>query len=312
MSNYRTPTYHNGKGCLILGLTSLIWGLAFVVQTDAANRIPPLTFNCLRSLIAAAFLFGLLCLRRAMLKTPILPAAKEDRKALLLVGTVCGILLTLTVNLQQWGLTVYPEGVAAAARGGFLTALYVVFVPLLSVFLRQRISLSVLLAVPIAAGGIYLLCLSKGFSHIYLGDVMLLLCALGFSGHILVIAIFHDRIDSIELSMLQFLICGILSSVLALFTESFSPTELPAVLPNLLYMGILSSGVAYTLQIIGQKYTDPALASIVMSLESVVAALGGWLILENTLTARELFGCILVFLAILLAQIRLPIGRKTK
>lgn len=312
MSNYRTPTYHNGKGCLILGLTSLIWGLAFVVQTDAANRIPPLTFNCLRSLIAAAFLFGLLCLRRASFQTPILPAAKEDRKALLLVGTVCGILLTLTVNLQQWGLTVYPEGVAAAARGGFLTALYVVFVPLLSVFLRQRISLSVLLAVPIAAGGIYLLCLSKGFSHIYLGDVMLLLCALGFSGHILVIAIFHDRIDSIELSMLQFLICGILSGVLALFTESFSPTELPAVLPNLLYMGILSSGVAYTLQIIGQKYTEPTLASIVMSLESVVAALGGWLILENTLTARELFGCILVFLAILLAQIRLPIGRKTK
>lgn len=307
-----TPTYQNGKGCLILGLTSILWGLAFVVQTDAATRIPPFTFNCIRSLIAAAFLFGLLCLRKARFGTPILPSEKEDRKVLLPLGAFCGVLLTITVNLQQWGLTIYPEGVAASARGGFLTALYVIIVPIFAIFLRQRISLPVLLAVPVAAGGIYLLCLSKGFEHIYLGDVMLLLCAVGFSAHILAVALFRHRVNSVSLSMLQFLVCGVLSGILALFTESFSLAELPSVLPNLLYMGILSSGVAYTLQIVGQKYTEPTLASIVMSLESVIAALGGWILLNDVLTARELLGCVLVFLAILLAQLPFPRKRAAK
>jgi drug/metabolite transporter (DMT)-like permease len=305
----RTPHYQNGKGCLILGFTSIIWGLAFVVQTDAAKSIPPLTFNGLRSLIAALFLLVLLLVRRARKRTPILPHEPKSRRTLLVSGVACGLLLAATVNLQQLGLSLYPEGVAAAARGGFLTALYVIFVPLLALLFGKRISLPVLLAVPVAAGGIYLLCLSKGLSHIYLGDVMLLLCALGFSVHILVIDRVRDTVDSVALSMLQFFVCGILSGVIALFAEDFSITALPSVLPALLYMGVLSSGIAYTLQIVGQKYAEPTLASIVMSLESVFAALGGWIFLEDALTPRELIGCVLVFLAILLAQLRLK-GRK--
>lgn len=306
MNQNGVSRYQNGKGCLILGFTSIIWGLAFVVQTDAAKSIPPLTFNSLRSLIAAAFLLAVLLLRRAKDGTPVLPRERSDRRALLISGTVCGLLLFLTVNFQQIGLSLYPEGVAAAARGGFLTALYVILVPLLSICFGKRISLPVLLAVPVAAGGIYLLCLSKGLEHIYLGDVLLLLCAIGFSAHIMVVDHVRHRVDSIALSLVQFLICGILSGVFALASESFSLAALPAVLPALLYMGVLSSGIAYTLQIVGQKYAEPTLASIVMSLESVFAALGGWLILGNHLTPRELIGCVLVFLAILLAQAVFP------
>lgn len=304
MNKNETPHYQNGKGCLILGFASVIWGLAFVVQTDAAKSIPPLTFNCLRSLIASLFLLVLLLVRRARKGTPVLPRDQKSRRTLLLSGGICGFLLSLTVNLQQLGLALYPDGVAAAARGGFLTALYVIFVPLLAVLFGKRISLPVLLAVPLAAGGIYLLCLSKGFSHIYLGDVMLLLCALGFSMHILVIDRVRDSVDSMALSMLQFLVCGVLSGAVALFTEGFALSALTRVLPALLYMGVLSSGVAYTLQIVGQKYAEPTLASIVMSLESVFAALGGWIFLGDSLTLRELIGCTLVFLAILLAQLR--------
>jgi len=307
----KNPIYQNAKGCLILGLASLIWGFAFAVQSHAADLIPPFLFNGSRSLIAAAFLWGFLGLRKAIFKKRILPQSSADRKKLFVVGLICGILLTVTVNFQQFGLAVYPEGVAAEARAGFLTALYVILVPLFAMFVGRKPSPTVWLGVAVAAVGIYLLCFAGGIGQVYWGDALVLLCAFGFTFHILVIDRYGSALDGIALSMIQFLVCGVLSALISLPTEEMIWSNLPTVMPNLLYMGILSSGVAYTLQIVGQKYAEPAVASIVMSLESVFAALGGWILLNNTLSSRELIGCALVFVAILLAQLP-PISFRKK
>ena len=302
---------NNVKGCLILSLASMIWGFAFVAQSGIANTVPPFLLNSLRSFIAVAFLAALMLLQKARRTRPsVFPSEPQDRKYTLLAGVVCGLLLTLSVNLQQFGLMVYPEGVAAAARGGFLTSLYVVMVPILSVFLGKRLSPGVAIAVLLALGGVYLLCLSESLGGIYLGDVLVLLCAFSFSFHILVVERVSKHIDGYLLCAMQFLVCGVVSGVLSLGFEKIVWSNLPSAILPLLYMGVLSSGVGYTLQIIGQKYAEPVVASLSMSLESVFAALGGWLFSGNRLSLRELGGCALVFLAIVLAQLPLFEGRK--
>ena len=293
----------NLKGSLILGTASLVWGFAFVVQSALADTVPPFLLNSLRSFISVLFLGAILYFKRLKTPTPIFPKDKKELRRVLIGGLVCGLFLTLSVNLQQFGLMFYPEGAAAEARGGFLTSLYVILVPLFSVFLGKKLRPQVILAVAIAMGGIYLLCLSDSISGIYLGDVFVLLCALSFTFHILTIDRFGANIDGILLSAMQFLVCGVLSGILSLGFEDAVWSAIPAVIPQLLYMGVLSSGVGYTLQIVGQKYAEPTVASLSMSLESVFAALGGWLVAGNTLSLRELGGCALVFGAIVLAQL---------
>ena len=298
---------NNVKGCLILSVASMIWGFAFVAQSSIASTVPPFMLNSLRSFIAVLFLGGLMLLQKARgTRATLFPTDPTDRKYTLFAGVVCGLLLTLSVNLQQFGLMVYPEGVAAAARGGFLTSLYVVMVPLLSVFLGKKLSPGVAFAVLLALGGVYLLCVSESLGGIYLGDVLVLLCALSFSFHILVMEQTSKRIDGYLLCAMQFLVCGIVSGVLTLGFEEMNWNNLPSAILPLLYMGVLSSGVGYTMQILGQKYAEPVVASLSMSLESVFAALGGWMFSGNRLSLRELGGCALVFLAILLAQIPVP------
>ncbi len=297
--------YNNIKGSALLCLAALIWGLAFVAQTDAAEFVPPFALNAIRSLIAAVFLFFLLLITNRKKDIKIIPDNPSDKKAVITGGVLCGIMLSISVNLQQFGLVLYPEGASSEARGGFLTALYVIIVPILSVFLKKRISLTVWVAVLIAVVGVYLLCLSGGINAVYSGDLLLLCCAFSFALHILFVDRFVERVGGIRLSMLQFLICGIVSLILAFIFESDTVTiqkTLKAALP-ILYMGIMSSGIAYTLQIIGQRYAEPTVASISMSLESVFAALGGWIIAGNALSKRELIGCIFVFAAIIVAQI---------
>ena len=294
---------NNIKGSAILCLAALIWGLAFVAQSQAADTVPPFAFNSLRSFIGSLFLFLLLLIGKIRTGKPIFPTERPKQKEMLIGGILCGVLLAISVNFQQFGLSVYPEGAASEARAGFLTALYVVIVPIISVFIGKKIHVPMWIAVAVATAGIYLLSLSGGIDSIYLGDLLVLVCAFSFSFHILTVDRFGDPVGGILLSMLQFLVCGILSGVLSLGFESINWANVLNAAPQILYLGIMSSGIAYTLQIYGQKFAEPAVASISMSLESVFAALGGWIISGNTLTLREFAGCALVFVAIIVAQI---------
>lgn len=297
--------HNNLKGSAILCLAALIWGLAFVAQTDAAEFVPPFAFNALRSVIAGVFLLAILSFMNRKSKEELIPKDPEKRKVVIKGGILCGFMLAVSANFQQFGLALYPEGASSEARGGFLTALYVILVPIFSVFLRKKISPTVLIAVVIAMGGIYLLCLSGGISGIYLGDVLMLICAVCFTMHIMLVDKFVAEVGGVRLSMLQMFVCGILSAIMSVIFENdtFTVSGVMTASLQILYMGIMSSGIAYTLQIIGQRYAEPTVASISMSLESVFAALGGWIIAGNALSAREIFGCVLVFVAITVAQI---------
>ncbi len=295
--------HQNLKGSLILCVASLIWGLAFVAQSTAADKIPPFLLNSLRSFIGSLFLFLLLSLRSAKSQSPLFPKSKDGRKKALVGGLLCGVFLTVAANFQQFGIAYYPVGVATEARAGFLTALYVILVPLFSIFVGKLPRFNLMIAVGVATVGVYLLCLSDGIGSIYLGDLFLLCCAVAFTLHILTVNRYVSDVDGILLSALQFLTCGILSAILSLIFEDATWSHALAAAPQILFLGIASSGIAYTLQIIGQKFAEPTVASITMSLESVFAALGGWLIAGNALSGRELFGCALVFVAIVLAQI---------
>ena len=294
--------HNNLKGSLILCTASLIWGLAFVAQSDAADLVPSFTFNALRSFIGAAalYLFYKITNRE---KTPFFPKEKRERKQYYIAAAVCGLMLTISVNLQQFGLAAYPNGAAAEARGGFITARYVVLVPVISFFMGKKTSPVIWISVLVALGGFYLLCLSGGVGGIYIGDLLIFICAVSFSLHILSIDKFVGVTGGVKLSVMQFTVVGVLSSLLALIFERPELSNILAAAPQILYLGIMSSGVAYTLQIVGQKYAEPSVASLSMSLESVFAALGGWLISGNTLSSRELCGCALVFAAIIAAQL---------
>jgi len=297
--------YRNLKGSLILITAALIWGLAFVAQSGAAELVPPFTFNALRSFIGAGALYLFYLLTNIKKKQPFFPKEKKDRKGYLFATLICGVCLAVSVNFQQFGIAAYPKGVATEARSGFITALYVILVPIISIFARKRVGFAVWTGVFIAIIGVYMLCFSDGVSGIYLGDILVLLCALSFSLHIMSVDKYVGLTGGVKLSILQFLVCGIISAILGLIFElqAISFYNIIAAAPQILYLGIMSSGVAYTLQIVGQKYAEPAIASISMSLESVFAALGGWIISGNSLSSTELIGCSLVFVAIIVAQL---------
>lgn len=217
---------------------------------------------------------------------------------------VCGIFLAISVNFQQFGIAFYPDGAAVEAHSGFITALYVIIVPLFSVFLKQKISPLVWVSVVIALVGFYLLCFKSGLDGFYFADLLVFVCSICFSLHILAVDRFVGAVGGVRLSMLQFLVCGTISGILSLIFEiqNYNGQILLNAMPYILYLGIMSSGVAYTLQIVGQKYAEPAFASLSMSLESVFAAIGGALA-GNLLSSRELIGCAVVFAAIIIAQI---------
>lgn len=303
---------NNLKGSLILCTASLIWGLAFVAQSDAADLVPPFTFNALRSFIGAAALFVFYKITNRKRKEGFFPADKALKKQYFLAAEVCGLMLAISVNLQQFGLAAYPNGAAAEARGGFITALYVVLVPVISFFTGKKTSPVIWLSVLVALSGFYLLCLSGGVGGIYLGDLLIFICAVSFSLHILSIDKFVGITGGVKLSVMQFTVVGVLSSVLALIFERPELSNILSAAPQILYLGIMSSGVAYTLQIVGQKYAEPSVASLSMSLESVFAALGGWVISGNSLSVKEFCGCALVFAAIITAQLPEMIASKKK
>ena len=296
---------NNLKGSLILITAALIWGLAFVVQSDVADLIPPFTFNALRSVVGAAALYIFwLFTERKKTKT-FFPKEKPLRKNYYLGAVICGVCLAISINFQQFGIAAYPEGAASEARSGFITALYVILVPIFSMILKKKVGLPVWAGVVIAVAGVYLLCFSGGVSGIYLGDLLVFLCAVSFSLHIMSVDKYVSYTGGVKLSILQFSVAAVISFVLAFIFEwnQIEISNILSAVPQILYMGVMSSGVAYTLQIVGQKYAEPTVASISMSLESVFAALGGWVISGNVLHTREFIGCILVFAAIVVAQL---------
>ena len=302
---------NNLKGSLILCLTALIWGLAFVAQSGGGELVPPLTFNALRAYIAAAALYIFYKITSIKKEKHFFPEDKALKKQYLTAGAVCGALLTVSVNFQQFGISAYPPGAAAEARSGFITALYVVFVPVISLLLGKKANPVIWISVLIAVAGFYLLCFSGGISVIYTGDILVFICAFCFACQIISVDKYVGVTGGIKLSIMQFTVVGILSTVSALIFERPSLSNISAAAPQIIYLGIVSSGIGYTLQTVGQKYAEPAVASLTMSLESVFAALGGWLISGNTLSPRELIGCTVVFAAIIVAQLpEIARGRK--
>lgn len=295
----------------LLVLTALIWGSAFVAQSVGMDYIGPFTFNSVRSILGGIVLLPVIWImgrskdRQSKLgdiagdtaASVRVEKEKGDKKTLLVGGICCGIALAIASELQQIGL-VYTT----AGKAGFITALYILIVPVLGLFLGKKPGLKIWIGVGIAIVGMYFLCIKEGFS-ISVGDLLVVICAFVFSVHILIIDYFSPKVDGVKLSCIQFWISGVLCAVPMFLFEKPEVGAILAAYAPLLYAGVLSCGVAYTLQIIAQKNTDPTVASLILSLESVFAALTGWLIIHESLSPKELFGCVLVFAAIILAQL---------
>ena len=283
-------------------ITAMIWGSSFVTQSLSAGHLGCFSFNALRSIPAAlALLLLLLVVRR------IRPREKytaEEKRALLRGGLICGFFLTLGVNLQQFGIETTTAG-----KAGFITALYIVLVPMIGLALGRRTGWLVWAAVAVAIGGLWFLCVPpEGFS-VRLGDLYTLLCAFVFSLHILVISHFVTKVNGVELACGQFVCGSIIASAAVLIAESPTIEGLQGALLPILWAGIMSNGIAYTLQIVGQRGMNETVASLIMSLESAIAVIAGWLLLGEVLSQRELFGCVLMAGAVVLAQLPAPKSR---
>lgn len=294
--------FKNFKGEILLTITALIWGTAFIAQSVGMEYIGPITFNGVRTLTGGiALLPVIFFMSRSKKKNDDKKA--EDNKLWIKAGIECGIFLLIASSLQQIGMQYTPAG-----KAGFLTALYIIIVPILGLFLKKKVRGTVWLSVGIATLGTYLLSVKQGFS-INHGDIYVILSAVGFAFQIITVDKYASITDAVKLSCTQFFVCGGISVIIAVITEHPSIHNIVLSAAPILYAGVMSSGVAYTLQIIGQKYTEPTVASLIMSMESVYAAIGGWLILNERLSGKELLGCALVFVAIIITQ--LP-GKKTE
>ena len=290
------------KGSALLLLTACIWGVAFVAQSVGMEYVGPFTFNFVRSILGGVVLIPcIFFLNRGEKSGSAEKISEEEKKAqrktLLTGGICCGIALCLATNFQQIGIKYTTVG-----KAGFITACYIVIVPIIGLFLKKKCSPFIWTAVVMALIGLYLLCITDGFS-IGLGDVLVLVCAFLFSLHILVIDYFSPKADGVKLSCIQFLVCGILSMIPALVLEHPQISSILTAWLPILYAGIMSCGVAYTLQIVGQKNVNPTVASLILSLESCISVLAGWVILGQKLSAKELLGCVIMFAAIILAQL---------
>ena len=282
-------------------LAALIWGTAFVAQSVSTDFLGPFTFNAARAVIAFVVLGVILRLFPALsggVPEKATSDPKAARRQLAIAGLCCGTLLTIASTLQQAALSETSVG-----KAGFITALYVVLVPVLRIFLRKRAPIQVWAGVAFAVAGLYLLCMKKESFTIERSDALVLLCAVVFSVHILCVDHFVQMVDGIRLSCTQFLVMTVLSGAGMLLLEQPSWANILRCLPALLYVGVLSSGVAYTLQILAQKDADPTVVSLLLSLESVFSVLAGAVILGDRLTAREYAGCVLMFAAVVLSQL---------
>lgn len=283
------------RSSFLLFLAAFIWGVAFVAQSVGMDYMGPFSFNGARFLMGSIVLLPLVLYRRKKDKEK--QVKRADLKTTLIGGCCCGLALCSAALLQQFGIMYTTVG-----KAGFITTLYIIIVPIMGIFLKKKVPGKVWLAAVIAAVGMYLLCMSESF-RLSRGDTYVFICAVLFSVHILVIDYFSPKADGVELSCLQFLTAGVICSVAALILEKPQLSNFVDGIIPLAYAGIMSSGVAYTLQIVGQKDLDPTVASLILSMESVVSMLAGWVLLGQALSLRELFGCLLVFGAVILVQL---------
>lgn len=284
------------KGSIFLLISTMIWGTAFVAQSVGMDYIEPFTFQTTRSFIAVIALFPVIWL---------MEQKKQDGKTFLSrwadpklwrTGILCGIALFLASGLQQVGL-VYTD----ASKAGFITAMYIVLVPVLGLFLGQKAGLNIWVSVVLAVAGLYLLS-AFGVSEVNIGDILLMGCALAFAVQIVLVDRLGQELDGLRLNFVQFLVNAVISCVVMFLFEKPVWQNITACALPLLYTGVLSSGVAFSLQILGQQRLAPAPASLIMSLESVFAVIAGWIILGQGLSPTELVGCALVFAGVILSQ----------
>ncbi len=288
-------------GVVMILFAALIWGVSFVAQSSASGVITTLTFNSVRFALATVTLLVLIAVRAIYLKAKGREQVPLDKKTVI-GGIATGVAITFAANLQQFGIEAYPEGVASAGRAGFITATYVVMIALVSLIKTKHIKINVIISVVGCLGGMYMLCFSNGIKGLYWGDLLVLLCAVCYTVHVMVIDAFSKQ-DGIYLSFIQFAVTTVLTTVAMFIFEEPTVEMIKLSWLPIVYAGIMSGGIAYTLQILGQKTAEPTVASIAMSLESVFAALAGWIILKERLSTIELIGCALVFASVIFAQI---------
>lgn len=292
----------NIKNPLILLVTALIWGFAFTAQSVGMDYVGPFTFNFTRNIIGAIVLIPVIIVfdrikRKEKEVCETESETKEDKKTLITGGVVCGSLLMAASAFQQFGVIYTSVG-----KAGFLTALYIVIVPILGLLYGRKCRANVWVGALTALIGFYFLCMD-GTGGIVKGDIYLVISAFLFALQILAIDKYSPLVDGVKMSCIQFFVCGILFGILMLVFEDFNMKAVCDGAVPILYAGVMSCGIGYTLQIIGQKNYNPAAASLIMSLESVFSVLGGWLILHQTMSVREYIGCAVIFVAVILAQL---------
>lgn len=282
----------------MLLITSFIWGTAFVAQSEGMNYVEPFTYNAMRTLLGGIILIPVIILFRFIDKKSNIPKKQYSLKNTIKGGLSCGAVLFIASSFQQAGIAQTTAG-----KAGFVTALYIVIVPILGLFIGKRVPLRMWLFVAAAIAGFWLLCIDENFS-ISTGDLLVLVCALFFAVHIMTIDRFNEKnTDGILMACIQFFTAAVFMLICMFIFEKPDISRIIEARTTILYTGIMSCGVAYTLQILGQKHTDPTVATLLMSLESVFAALSGWALLGEKLSIKELFGCGLVFIAVVLAQL---------
>lgn len=312
---------HTIRNSILLFMTACIWGLAFVSQSKGMESMGPFTFNGVRSLLGAAAVLPLVLMQihREKREGKIAETDRSGKPAggikgikfILAGGLFCGLAFTAGTTLQQIGIIYTTVG-----KAGFITTLYIIFVPILGIFLKKKVSYVVWIGAVMAAVGLYLLCMEEKFS-LKPGDTLIMLCALVFSLHIMIIDHFTPKVAGVYLSCIQLFVCGVVSLIFALLLEAPSLLQLKEGLGSLLYAGIMSCGVGYTLQIVGQKGMHPAIASLILSMESVVATVSaffayklGFLKTDQSMTGRQIAGCAIVLAAVLLVQ--MPVKHREK
>lgn len=292
------------KASIMLFITSIIWGLAFVAQAQGMEHIGPFTFTAARSLVAIIFLYLTYVFFNKTSKS--YREQKFDMKRTIRGGVLCGLVFTFGINFQQIGL-VYTT----AGKASFLTALYIVFIPIIGLFYGKKINRKLQLCIVLAMIGTYLMSV-KGSLSMNIGDLITIFGSIVFAIHILMLSEFSKDTNAVLVSLIQFAVCGFFSLIAALIFEGIDMSAILKSYLAILYVGILSSGVGFTIQLMALKELDPVVASMISSLESVFGAVFGWLILSQSMSEREIIGGIIIFVATLIAQLPIEVYLKKK